>query len=142
MDRETLAGLTADIVASQVANNATAVGDVSRLVEIVHEALSGLTNPMGQPQPKTPAVPVKNSVKPDSIVCLECGNKQKMLKRHLATAHGMTPDEYRLAYGLPGTYPMVAPNYAQLRRELALAIGLGRKNIKRTGKSRGRRKAI
>lgn len=131
MDQETLLGLTADIVATQVANNPTPVGDVSRLVQIVHGALSGLTKPVEQPVLKTPAVPVRNSVKPDFITCLECGKKQKMLKRHLQTAHGFTPEQYRSEYSLPITYPMVAPNYAEVRRELALAIGLGTKGKKR-----------
>jgi len=139
MDQETLLGLTADIVASHVANNATPLGDVSRLVTIVHEALSGLSKPVEQPVLKTPAVPVKNSVKPDFIVCMECGKKQKTLKRHLQTAHGFTPEEYRSEYSLPITYPMVAPNYAQVRRELALSIGLGTKGKKRTDGSRGKR---
>jgi predicted transcriptional regulator len=128
MDQRTLVELTADIVASQVANNATPLGDVSRLVETVHRALSGLGDSAPQQaQPRTPAVSVKASVKPDFIACLECGKKQKMLRRHLRTAHGMAPDDYRSAFGLSPTYPMVASNYVSVRREIAIANGLGRK---------------
>jgi predicted transcriptional regulator len=75
-------------------------------------------------------VPIKSSIKPDYVVCLEDGKKLKMLKRHLMTHYGMTPDEYRVKWGLPSNYPMVAPNYAQQRRELAKAIGLGKKKKK------------
>lgn len=139
MNQQTLLGLTADIVASQVANNAIPLNDVSRLVETVHEALRGLAKPVEQPQPKTPAVSVKGSVKPDSLACLVCGKKQKTLKRHIATAHGMTPDQYRSAYGLPATYPMVAPNYSQVRRGLALAFGLGTKAGRGLGREKPKR---
>lgn len=130
MDRESLVVLTADIVAAHVSNNAIAVSDVSKLVETVHGALSDLSKPAEQ-EKKTPIVSVKGSVKPDSIACLECGKKQKLLKRHLQAAHGMTPDQYRSDYSLPATYPMTAPNYSKRRRELALASGLGRRGAKR-----------
>lgn len=142
MDRETLVGLTADIVASHVANNSIAVGDVSKLVETVHGALLGLAEPGERPpEKKTPMVPVRSSVKPDFIACLVCGSKHKMLKRHLQTAHGMTPDQYRSEFGLVVSYPLTAPNYSQQRREIAVALGLGTKRNKGTGgKSKSRKR--
>ncbi len=129
MENEQLVQLTADIVAAHVANNNVAVGDVGNLVQRVYEALAALEKPAdsGQAAEKTPVVSVRASIKPEYIVCMECGAKQRMLKRHLMTAHGMTPDQYRTDYGLPREYPMVAPNYSEQRRSLAHAIGLGRK---------------
>jgi predicted transcriptional regulator len=129
MENEQLVQLTADIVAAHVANNNVAVGDVGNLVQRVYEALSVLEKPgtSAQAVEKTPVVSVRASIKPEFIVCMECGAKQRMLKRHLMTAHGMTPDQYRTDYGLPREYPMVAPNYSEQRRSLAHAIGLGRK---------------
>jgi predicted transcriptional regulator len=129
MENEQLVQLTADIVAAHVANNNVAVGDVGNLVQRVYEALSGLEKPSSdaQQEEKTPVVSVRASIKPDYIVCMECGAKQRMLKRHLMTAHQMTPEQYRTDYGLPRDYPMVAPNYSEQRRALAHSIGLGRK---------------
>ncbi|HZG08697.1 MAG TPA: MucR family transcriptional regulator [Allosphingosinicella sp.] len=129
MENEQIVQLTADIVAAHVANNNVAVGDVGNLVQRVYEALAQLDKPAAdtQQQAKTPVVSVRSSIKPEYIVCMECGAKQRMLKRHLMTAHGMTPDQYRGDYGLPREYPMVAPNYSEQRRSLAHAIGLGRK---------------
>jgi predicted transcriptional regulator len=129
MENEQLVQLTADIVAAHVANNNVAVGDVGNLVQRIYEALAGLEKPAdsGQAAEKTPVVSVRASIKPEYIVCMECGAKQRMLKRHLMTAHKMTPDQYRTDYGLPREYPMVAPNYSEQRRTLAHAIGLGRK---------------
>jgi predicted transcriptional regulator len=80
-----------------------------------------------EPEPKKGLVSVRASIKPDHLVCMECGALQKMLKRHLAVAHGMSPDQYRADYGLPATYPMSAPNYSEQRRALAKSLGLGRK---------------
>jgi predicted transcriptional regulator len=129
MENEQLVQLTADVVAAHVANNNVAVGDVGNLVQRVYEALAGLEKPAQgtQKEEKTPIVSVRSSIKPDFIVCMECGAKQRMLKRHLMTAHSMTPDQYRADYGLPREYPMVAPNYSEQRRALAHSIGLGRK---------------
>ena len=129
MENEQLVQLTADIVSAHVANNNVAVGDVGNLVQRIYEALSGLEKPAdaGAAAEKTPVVSVRASIKPEYIVCMECGAKQRMLKRHLMTAHKMTPDQYRTDYGLPREYPMVAPNYSEQRRSLAHAIGLGRK---------------
>jgi predicted transcriptional regulator len=124
---ETLITLTADIVAAHVANNNIAVSDVPLIINNVHCALAGL-GATAQPEPELkPAVSVRASVKPDYVVCLEDGKKMKMLKRHLNTDHGLTPAEYRAKWNLPADYPMVAPNYATQRRELAVKIGLGRK---------------
>ena len=129
MENEQLVQLTADVVAAHVANNNVAVGDVGNLVQRVYEALAALEKPSqdGKKEEKTPIVSVRSSIKPDFIVCMECGAKQRMLKRHLMTAHSMTPDQYRSDYGLPREYPMVAPNYSEQRRALAHSIGLGRK---------------
>lgn len=123
---ELLITLTADIVAAHVSNNSVAVSDVSQLIGNVHAALSGLAGGTTAVATPEPAVPVRGSVKKDYIICLEDGKKLKMLKRHLMTHYGMTPDDYRAKWGLPADYPMVAPAYAETRRVLAKAIGLGR----------------
>ena len=124
---ELLITLTADIVAAHVSNNSVAVADVSTLISNVHAALSGISGPAITVETALkPAVPIRNSVKRDFIVCLDDGKKLKMLKRHLMTHYGMTPEDYRAKWGLPADYPMVAPAYAEQRRELANAIGLGR----------------
>ena len=126
--KETLITLTSDIVAAHVSNNSVAVSDLPHLISNVHGALVALG---GAPAPvetkQEPAVSVRASIKPDYIVCLEDGKKLKMLKRHLMTHYGMTPDDYRTKWGLPSDYPMVAPNYAEQRRSLAKQIGLGTK---------------
>ncbi len=118
--------LTTKIVAAHVANNAIAATDMPGLISIVHQALASLGPEEAAPRPE-PAVPIKQSVKPEYIVCLEDGKKLMMLKRHLRTAYNMTPDDYRKRWGLPGDYPMVAPNYAATRSKLAKKIGLGRR---------------
>jgi predicted transcriptional regulator len=124
---ELLITLTADIVAAHVSNNSVAVSDVPTLIGNVHTALAGLSgNQVAAPAPLEPAVPIRTSVKKEYIVCLEDGKKLKMLKRHLMTHYGMTPDDYRAKWGLAADYPMVAPAYAEQRRVLAKAIGLGR----------------
>ncbi len=129
MENQQLVELTADIVSAHVANNNVAVGDVATLVERVYSALSSLGTPTPEPQQeKQPVVSVRASIKPDYLVCMECGRKQKTLKRHLENAHGMTPDQYRADYGLPRDYPMVAPEYSKKRSAMAHAIGLGRKS--------------
>ena len=124
---ELLITLTADIVAAHVSNNSVAVSDVPTLIGNVHAALAGLSNDAVAPEVVLePAVPVRNSIKRDYIICLEDGKKLKMLKRHLMTHYGLTPDDYRAKWGLAADYPMVAPAYAEQRRVLAKAIGLGR----------------
>lgn len=133
---EMLMTLTADIVAAHVSNNSVAISDLPLLINSVHNALTGLGGtPVVEPEKLVPAVSIRASVKPDYIVCLEDGKKLKMLRRHLMTAFGMTPDDYRTKWGLAADYPMVAPNYAEQRRMLAKQIGLGTK-----GRGGGRRK--
>lgn len=128
-DSEMLITLTADIVAAHVANNAVSVAELPTLISNVFHALSGVGQTASiEDVPLEPAVSVRASIKNDYLVCLEDGKKMKMLKRHLATAYNMTPEQYRLRWNLPADYPMVAPAYAEKRRELAMAIGLGRKS--------------
>ena len=119
---------TTEIVAAHAGNNSVAPDDLSKLIHDVYKALSalGTMEPLSE-RPK-PAVAVKKSVFPDYIVCLEDGKKLKMLKRHLKTAYNMSPKEYRERWGLPSDYPMVAPNYAKHRSNLAKQIGLGTKS--------------
>lgn len=135
--QETLVTLTADIVAAHVSNNSVAVSDLPLLIANVHGALTQLGAKAPEPEAKKqePAVSVRASIKPDYIVCLEDGKRLKMLKRHLMTHYNMTPEEYRIRWNLPADYPMVAPNYAEKRRDLAKQIGLGRK----PGQKRGRK---
>ena len=124
---EMLIQLTGDIVGAHVSNNSVAVADVPVLIANVYAALNGLGQPKEEERPRQePAVSIRASVRQDYIVCLEDGKKLKMLKRHLATRYSMTPDDYRAKWGLPADYPMVAPAYAEQRRELAKTIGLGR----------------
>jgi predicted transcriptional regulator len=130
--------LAADIVSAYVANNSVPSGDLPTLINEVHSALlrvGGGTVETPAEAPK-PAVPVKKSVTPDYIVCLEDGKKFKSLKRHLRTQYNMTPEQYREKWGLPVDYPMVAPNYAKARSELAKEMGLGQQRRKRRS-SRG-----
>ena len=120
--------LTADIVAAHVAHNRVTVGELPELISKVHGALAGLgevIEPVAADQ--KPAVSVRASIKPDHLVCLEDGKKLTMLKRYLRTNYDMTPQQYRAKWKLPADYPMVAPDYAEKRRTLAKAIGLGRK---------------
>ena len=125
---ETLLTLTADIVAAHVSNNSVAVNDLPVLIKNVHSSLAALTSTTAAPEARPePKVSIRASIKPDYIVCLEDGKKLKMLKRHLMTHYQMTPDQYRTKWGLNSDYPMVAPNYAEQRRTLAKAIGLGTK---------------
>lgn len=136
LSSEELLALTSEIVAAHVSNNTVAVADLPGLIEQVYKTLSSVG---GAAEPAadrpTPAVPIRKSVTPDFIICLEDGKKLKMLKRHLKTAYDMTPDEYRERWGLPSDYPMVAPNYAKQRSKLAKEIGLGTQQRKR--KKRG-----
>jgi predicted transcriptional regulator len=134
---EMLITLTADIVTAHVANNNVDVDTLPSLIQNVYGALAGLGGkPVVEERPE-PAVSIRASIKPDYLVCLEDGKKMKMLKRHLMTSYNMTPEQYRERWNLPADYPMVAPEYAEKRRELAKKIGLGRK----PGQKRGRRKA-
>lgn len=127
--RDELVEIVADIVSAYVSNNPVQSTDLPGLISSVHGSVAALASGNGaaQAEPPTPAVSVKSSVKKDAIACLECGKKFKSLKRHLTTNHGMTPDEYREKWSLPSSYPMVAPDYAAVRSEMAKKLGLGRK---------------
>jgi predicted transcriptional regulator len=118
--------LTTQIVAAHVGHNTVEMSDLPPLIEQVYKTLANVgQEPAPQPERPQPAVPIKKSVTPEYIVCLEDGKQLKMLKRHLKTAYNMTPEEYRERWGLPPDYPMVAPNYAKQRSKLAKQIGLG-----------------
>ena len=125
-NREDLLALTTEIVAAYLSNNTVTTNDIPSVIEQVFKTLANVNTESAisadRPQP---AVPIKKSVHPDYIVCLEDGKKLKMLKRHLKTAYNMSPEEYRERWGLPNDYPMVAPNYAKQRSKLAKDIGLG-----------------
>ncbi len=122
-----LLALTARVVSAHAGHNAVPPNELPTLIKQVHATLAGLgTTPAAVKQPE-PAVPIKRSVFPDYLVCLEDGKKLKMLKRHLQADHDMTVDQYRAKWGLPPNYPVVAPNYAEHRSSLAKKIGLGRK---------------
>src|ERR671922_1830036 len=128
--------MVTEIVSAHLSNNTVPVADIPKLIHEVYGALTGLGQaPVKSMERAEPAVSVKKSVTADYIVCLEDGKKLKMLKRHLRTAYGLTPEEYRQKWGLPADYPMVAPNYAAQRSEFAKKIGLGR-----TASSSGRRR--
>lgn len=131
---DALIGLTADIVAAHVANNSVSIADIPTLISSTYTALAALGQaPAAEPERPEPAVPVRASIKPDFLICLEDGKKLKMLKRHLMTHYNLTPDQYRRRWGLNGDYPMVAPNYAEQRRTLAKKIGLGSKRNRAGG---------
>lgn len=122
-----LQAATTRIVTAYLGRNEASLEDLPALISQVFETLHRLTAPVREPAlTQTPAVPIKKSVTPDHLVCLECGYKAKMLKRHLQVRHAMSPAEYRNKWGLPRDYPAVAPGYAKLRAELAHAAGLGR----------------
>jgi predicted transcriptional regulator len=128
IDKAELLSLTSEIVSSHVANNSVSLADLPDLIQSVFSKLSDLADGnVAEVVDLVPAVPIKKSITPDFIICLEDGKKLKMLKRHLMTAYGMTPEEYRARWGLKADYPMVAPNYAKKRQDLARKIGLGRK---------------
>ncbi|HFB99110.1 MAG TPA: MucR family transcriptional regulator [Bryobacterales bacterium] len=121
--------LTAEIVAAYVGNNAVPSNELSQLIHDVYKALATAVSGGAEEKKEElkPAVPIRRSVQPDHIVCLECGKKFKSLKRHLRTHHNMTPSEYIEKWNLPADYPLVAPNYAKARSELAKKMGLGQK---------------
>ncbi len=125
--------LTAEIVSAYVSNNSVPAGDLSALINQVHSALTRVSSGHGEvpTEPLKPAVSVKKSITPDYIVCLEDGKKFKSLKRHLRTQYKMTPEQYRDKWGLQPDYPMVAPNYAAARSQLAKQMGLGQQRKRR-----------
>lgn len=128
MDHETLLTLAADIVSAHVSNNSVAVHELPVLIGSVYQALANADAPVSAEEMKLePAVSIRASVKPDFVTCLECGFKGKMLKRHLSTEHGLTAQDYKARWNLSVDHPLVAPNYARQRAELAKTIGLGRK---------------
>lgn len=128
INREELLALTTDIVSAYVSNNTLGTGEISGLIEQVFKTLSGVTADGGHAADRPqPAVPIKRSITPEYLICLEDGKKLKMLKRHLKTAYNMSPEDYRERWGLPADYPMVAPSYAEKRSQLAKDIGLGTK---------------
>lgn len=132
--------MTADIVSAYVGNNTISAAELPALIQSVHRALAGVSagvEPV-EAAPRDPAVPVRRSITPDFIICLEDGRKFKSLKRHLRTKYNMSPEEYRAKWGLPKDYPMVAPNYAKARSDLAKQMGLGqggRQAPRRRGKA-------
>jgi predicted transcriptional regulator len=140
-----VAALTAEIVSAYVSNNKIAPSELAGLITTVAGQLSKVGAEPDRPaeEKHQPAVSVRRSIQPDHLVCLICGRTQKLLKRHLAVEHELTPNQYREAFGLKPDYPMTAPNYAQQRRELAFRIGLGRpkKPARRARKSPARPKA-
>jgi predicted transcriptional regulator len=131
--RSELVELTADIVSAYVANNTVVTGDLAALIGEVHEALSRAASRThsAENEDLKPAVPVKKSITPDFLICLEDGMKFKSLKRHLRTRYNLSPEEYREKWDLPHDYPMVAPNYADARSELAKKMGLGQRRVVR-----------
>ncbi len=143
-EQETSISLASDIIAAYVANNKVEVSQLPELIQQVHDSLqqaAGSEAQMAQPQRPKPAVPIKRSVTPDYVICLEDGAKLKMLKRHLRTHYGLTPQQYREKWNLPPDYPMVAPNYAARRSTLAKQIGLGAKGGGASKRQRARKSA-
>ena len=139
LERTRIAELTTEIVAAYVSSHKIRALEVPNVINAVGIELASLgtqAEPNGMKKPE-PAVPVRRSIRPDHLVCLACGKKQKLLKRHLSVEHELTPSQYRETFGLKPDYPMAAPNYTQQRRELALSIGLGRpkKPVRRRRKS-------
>lgn len=133
MDDTTLKTLTTRIVAAYVGHHSLPAAGLATLIKTVQAALRtlGQPAPVGPAEVRSPAVPIRRSVSTNAIVCLECGKAQKILRRHLAAAHDLTPEAYRARWGLPDEYPMTAPAYAAARSELAKAAGLGRKGGRR-----------
>ncbi len=127
--------LTTEIVSAHVGNNTVAISDLPNLIQEVYKALSSIGSEQAMPERPRPAVPIKKSIFPDYIICLEDGKKLKMLKRHLKTSYNMSPEDYRERWGLGADYPMVAPNYAKHRSNLAKKIGLGTKPRKGRSKA-------
>ena len=139
ISKEQLLEMTTEIVSAYVGNNTITAGELNELIVSIHDSLYKLT--IGsievEPEPIKPAVPVRRSVTPDYLICLEDGKRLKMLKRHLRTTYGLSPDDYRAKWGLPADYPMVAPNYAQQRSEFAKKIGLGKVGQEKRRRGKG-----
>ena len=139
ISKEQLLEMTTEIVSAYVGNNTIAAGELNELIVSIHDSLHNLTTGgvEVEPEPIKPAVPVRRSVTPDYLICLEDGKRLKMLKRHLRTTYGLSPDDYRAKWGLPADYPMVAPNYAQQRSEFAKKIGLGKVGQEKRRRGKG-----
>lgn len=135
---ESVLGMAANIVSSYVSHNALPADQIPELIKTVYTSLHGVQSPSAEivEEAQKPAVSVRRSITPDYIICLEDGKKLKMLKRHLRTTYGMSPEDYRAKWNLPSDYPMVAPNYAKQRSEFAKKIGLGRKTVGGRGRRR------
>lgn len=133
MERSEILRMAVQIVAAYVGKNSVAPNEIPEVINTVYGSLCRLDRDGAEfsTEPPKPAINVRHSVTPDYIVCLEDGKKLKMLKRHLRAVYDMTPEEYRVKWGLPADYPMVAPNYAAKRSEFAKRIGLGRKKGQR-----------
>jgi len=140
-DKAEIIEMTTDIVSAYVGNNSVAAADLPALIQSVHKALSGVTTGVEAVEvaPKEPAVSIKKSITPDFLVCLEDGRKFKSLKRHLRTKYNMSPEDYRAKWNLPKDYPMVAPNYAKARSDLAKQMGLGQGGRKPARATRGKK---
>ncbi|MBE0530160.1 MAG: MucR family transcriptional regulator [Rhodospirillales bacterium] len=141
VSRDEILRMAVDVVAAYLSNNQLPAGQIPEVISTVFRSLSSLDGTSAEvvQEPMKPAVPIRRSVTPDYLVCLEDGKKLKMLKRHLRTTYNMTPEEYRAKWNLPPDYPMVAPNYAKQRSDFAKQIGLGRKPGE---KRRGRRRTV
>lgn len=141
VSRDEILRMAVDVVAAYLSNNQLPAGQIPEVISTVFRSLSSLDGTSAEvvQEPMKPAVPIRRSVTPDYLVCLEDGKKLKMLKRHLRTTYNMTPEEYRAKWNLPPDYPMVAPNYAKQRSDFAKQIGLGRKPGE---KRRGRKRAV
>ena len=139
-DQSAIIEMTTDIVSAYVGNNSVSTTDLPALIQSVHRALTGVSGGAEPVEvaPKEPAVPLKRSITPDYLICLEDGRKFKSLKRHLRTKYNMSPEEYRAKWGLPKDYPMVAPNYAKARSDLAKQMGLGQGGRAARGAGKGR----
>ena len=134
---EDLVKLSGEIAAAYVSHNALSPTELPNLLKSVHAALRALASPPAAAEPEQqPAVPVRKSITPDGIFCLECGQTYKAIKRHLQRSHELTPAEYRERWGLPADYPMVAPNYSASRSRLAKSFGLGNKRAAASRKGR------
>lgn len=142
MVEQDLLRMTADVVAAYVGNNTLATDQLAEVIQAVYGSLRGLETQTAEPAPEPlkPAVPIRRSVNPDYLICLEDGKRLKMLKRHLRTTYNLTPDEYRARWGLPADYPMVAPQYAAQRSEFAKKIGLGRETGRQSGRGAAAKK--
>ena len=139
-DREQLMTFATEIVSAHISNNAIASDQLPTLIQQVFNTLATVEQKTAQPSRPDPAVPIKQSARPDYIVCLECGKHFSMLKRHLTTDHQLTPQQYRMRWELPASYPLVAPNYGKVRSALAKKFGLGRKGSVRRRTTGQRRK--